>query len=293
MTQTAWTPIKSPLSLPHPGFRLPLLGDALTLDFSRPTQRLVEHTRHLGGIYEQRVFGWPVIIVSDPTLINEVNDETRWEKHVGPAIAKLRTIAGDGLFTAFNHEPNWRIAHNILMPAFTKTAMINYHNTITDTVRELIDTWDRSATTTSTWIDITGELNHLTIETISRAGFGYSFHKLSDKSTDPFLAAVLRELDYASRRTDVLPRYERIFRRKRRAQHRTDKQLIHGQVAEIIDQRRRGAPRRYQHPDMLDVMLSGTDPDSGQPLDDANITHQNQTLLAAGREPSPNTNAIA
>lgn len=282
-----------PLSLPHPRFRLPFLGDALTLDFSRPTQRLVGHTRDLGGIYEQRVFGWPAVIVSDTTLIDELNDERRWEKHVGPIIAKLRPIGGDGLFTAYNHEPNWGKAHNILMPAFTKAAMINYHDTIADTVRELINTWDARAAVTSPWIDITAEVNRLTIETISRAGFGYSFNKLSEKQTDPFLAAVLRELDYASRRTDVLPRYERIFKRKRRAQHYADKQFIHGQVAEIIERRQLKGPRTDEHPDMLDFMLTGTDPDSGQSLDNANIINQILTLLTAGSETSANTIAFA
>lgn len=282
-----------PLSLPHPRFRLPFLGDALTLDFSRPTQRLVGHTRDLGGIYEQRVFGWPAVIVSDTTLIDELNDERRWEKHVGPIIAKLRPIGGDGLFTAYNHEPNWGKAHNILMPAFTKAAMINYHDTIADTVRELINTWDARAAVTSPWIDITAEVNRLTIETISRAGFGYSFNKLGEKQTDPFLAAVLRELDYASRRTDVLPRYERIFKRKRRAQHYADKQFIHGQVAQIIERRQLKGPRTDEHPDMLDFMLTGTDPDSGQSLDNANIINQILTLLTAGSETSANTIAFA
>lgn len=292
MNSPSRTPIRSPLSLPHPRFRMPFLGDIFTLDFTKPTQRLVGHTRDLGGIYEQRVFGWPAIIVSDTALINELNDEQRWEKNVGPIIAKLRTIGGDGLFTAFNHEPNWKKAHNILMPAFTKAAMINYHDTITDTVHELIETWDAAAAA-SAWIDITAELNRLTIETISRSGFGYTFNKLSEKAVDPFLAAVLRELKYASRRTDVLRRYERIFKRKRRAQHYADKRFIHTQLAGIIETRRHSGPRSAEHPDMLDIMLHGIDPDSGEALDAANITNQILTMLAAGSETSANTIAFA
>ncbi len=47
-----------------------------------------------------------------------------WEKHIGPVTRKLCLRMGDGLFTAYNEESNWRKAHNILMPAFTKTAMV-------------------------------------------------------------------------------------------------------------------------------------------------------------------------
>lgn len=292
MTSAARTPIRTSISLPHPRFRLPILGDALTLDFAKPTQRLVGHTLDLGGIYEQRVFGWPAIIVSDTALIDEVNDEQRWEKHVGPIIAKLRPIGGDGLFTAFNHEPNWRKAHNILLPAFTKAAMINYHDTITSSVHELIESWD-TGTPAPHWIDITSEMNRLTIETISRAGFGYTFNNLGEKAVNPFLTAVLRELNYASRRTDVLPRYERLFKRKRRAQHYADKRYIHAQITEIIEARRDKGTPSDERPDMLDIMLNGIDPDSDESLDDANIINQILTLLTAGSETSANTIAFA
>ena len=39
----------------------------------------------------------------------------------------LRDFAGDGLFTAYNDETNWQLAHDLLMPAFTKSAMQRYH----------------------------------------------------------------------------------------------------------------------------------------------------------------------
>jgi unspecific monooxygenase len=82
-----------------------------------------------GGIIEQRIFALSAVAIAEAALIDEVNDETLWEKHVGPLVQKMRLTLGDGLFTAYNDEPNWHKAHNILMPAFTKTAMKNYHST--------------------------------------------------------------------------------------------------------------------------------------------------------------------
>jgi unspecific monooxygenase len=40
----------------------------------------------------------------------------------------LREFVGDGLFTADDHEPNWGLAHDLLMPAFTKAAMQRYRS---------------------------------------------------------------------------------------------------------------------------------------------------------------------
>lgn len=35
----------------------------------------------------------------------------------------LRIVGGDGLVTAYNDEPNWLKAHQLLMPAFSQAAM--------------------------------------------------------------------------------------------------------------------------------------------------------------------------
>ncbi|MEV0343850.1 hypothetical protein AB0H49_33045 [Nocardia sp. NPDC050713] len=52
-----------------------------------------------------------------------INDEKHWTKKVGVLFKLMRPIARDGLFTAYNHEPNWSKAHNILSSAFTQEAM--------------------------------------------------------------------------------------------------------------------------------------------------------------------------
>lgn len=127
-------------TLPHPRFRLPLLGDLATVDFTTPVAGLTrEAKRHAEGIFEQRIVNFPVVVVYGATLVDDVNNEQSWEKNVGPSLHKLRSVAGDGLFTAHSHEPNWRKAHNVLTPAFAREAMANYHDSITGTVAEFID----------------------------------------------------------------------------------------------------------------------------------------------------------
>lgn len=286
MIQAEATPI------PHPRFRLPILGDLLTIDFAKPTQGLAVETRKLGsGIFEQRIFKVPVIVLADTALIADVNNEDLWEKYLGHSLYKLRSVAGDGLFTAYNDEPNWRKAHNILLPAFTKTAMLNYHDSMTGTVQELLDTW-KTQGANQPWIDIASEANRLTIEIIARAGLGYSFAKLSDRTANPFIAAVLRELAYANRRTDAIPFYEKLFGAKRKTQHYADKAYVRQQVVDSIDARRRN-PDASNRTDMLDIMLHTTDPETGEQLDNDNIVNQILTLLVAGSETSANAIAFA
>ena len=288
MTLPAATPI------PHPRFRLPLLGDLLTLDFASPVMGTTEKLRKSGsGILEQRIFALSAIALADTALIDEVNDETLWEKHVGPLVQKMRLTLGDGLFTAYNDEPNWHKAHNILIPAFTKTAMKNYHDSMTDTVRELIEAWNIHSANQS-WIDIPDQANRLTLEIIARAAVGHSFGKLNDPSENAFSAAITSELRYARRaaRIDPIPFYNTLFGKKRDRQHLADKEFIRSQVCDIV-KARRDNPAAGRRQDMLDIMLHSADPDTGEQLDLENVVNQILTLMAAGSETSANTISFA
>ena len=273
MTPTATTP------LPHPRWRLPILGDLLTIDLAKPSQGLARDITAHNGIVEQRIFDFPVIVLSDTGLINDVNDETRWEKHVGHSLRKLRPVAGDGLFTAYNHEPNWATAHAILMPAFTKAAMESYHPTMTATVAELVDAWSTRADTDA-WIDVPAESNRLTTEIVARAGIGHSFNKLDDTSDDPFITTVLRELKYANRRTDAIPFYEKLLGKGQRQQHQRDKKWLREQIATIINDRRNAGPHTGPA-DMLDYMLNTADPATGATLAIHLSIHRLPEIVAA------------
>src|SRR6185503_18664607 len=120
-------------SVPHPPRRIPLLGDLLDVDVTKPTQNAMACARRLGPIYQRKIFNYVFTFVSGVDLATELNDESRFQKHVGVALRNLRPIGNDGLFTAYNSEPNWSKAHNILMPAFTQFAMRSYHQTMLDT----------------------------------------------------------------------------------------------------------------------------------------------------------------
>ncbi|ORV66893.1 cytochrome P450 [Mycobacterium gastri] len=240
---------------------------------------------------EERLFNFSIIALADTALIDEVNDETLWEKHTGRLLGKLRTLAGDGLFTAYNHEPNWQKAHNILVPAFARTAMTRYHDTMTATVRELVDAWN-AASTDQSWIDIPTETNRLTIEIIGRAGLGHKFTKLTEPNDNPFIEAVQRQLRYANRRTDSIPFYDNVFGYKRKRQHEADKAYIRRWVTEVIESRRHNQTPAT-HNDILDIMQHSADPDTGEHLDTDNIINQIITLLVAGSETSANTIAFA
>ncbi|MDN5757123.1 MAG: cytochrome P450 [Tomitella sp.] len=264
--------------IPHPPRRVPLVGDILGLDPVTPMQATMRMLRRLGPIYQRRILGTPIVFVSDPGMVAQVNDETVWEKHVGRPLQKLRPTLGDGLFTAHNDEPNWAKGHRILAPAFTAPAMRSYHATMRETAHEMVATWDSAPG----YLDVADEMTKLTFETIGRVGFGYRFGAFSQAQQDPFVTAMLRVLEFSQSAGMPVPGLDAVLNRKRIAANNADIDTLHEVVQEVVAARRTEPDTR--HSDLLELMLTSKDEDTGAVLDDANIVHQVLTFLAAGYE---------
>ena len=97
---------------------LPILGTIGEVD---PSATHVSYSR-LADIHGE-VFGFYMgsehtVVVNSHEVYNELCDEKRFEKRPAGALMQVRNLVGDGLFTAFNDEENWGIAHRILVPKF-------------------------------------------------------------------------------------------------------------------------------------------------------------------------------
>ena len=55
----------------------------------------------------------------------------------------MAAFTGDGLFTAWTHEPNWPRAHAILLPNFGLKAMQGYMPQMVDVAEQLVAKWSR------------------------------------------------------------------------------------------------------------------------------------------------------
>ncbi|MGI5224142.1 cytochrome P450 [Actinoallomurus sp. CA-142502] len=264
--------------IPHPPHRLPLLGDVVGLDPRAPVQSSLRLVRGLGPISVRRVLGTEIITVGGADLAAELNDETRFGKHVGLSLRPLRRIVGDALFTAEDGEPNWRLAHDILQPAFTRDAMRGHHAIMVEVARELLDRWDAVADHGGQ-VDVTGDMTRLTLETIGRAGFGYRFGSFDRDRPHPFVTSMTRALRHAN--LSVAPPVRRVLAGSAR-RHRADIEAMNRLVDDVI-RARRGGPTP-EASDLLDLMLRTAHPETGRHLDVVNIRRQVITFMVAGHE---------
>ena len=104
--------------LPQPPEHLwGLLGNLPDMDPSFPTRSLWKLADLYGPIFKLNLRE-KFVVVSNQKYVDEVCDENRFEKAVQPILKEIRALLGDGLLTAYPHEPNWWKAHRILMPVF-------------------------------------------------------------------------------------------------------------------------------------------------------------------------------
>ncbi|SDP75260.1 cytochrome P450 / NADPH-cytochrome P450 reductase [Streptomyces sp. cf386] len=259
---------------------LPLVGHAFDIPGGADGLLYVmKEARELGPLFKLRIFGNEINFASGLDLVTELADESRFRKNVHPDLVILREIGGDGLFTAFNDEPNWRKAHDILMPAFSLGAMRGYHATMLKVARELIGKWDRAAGTEP--VDVAGDMTRLTFDTIGLCGFGYDFESFGREEPHPFVTALSRALGFAQAKGESIPGTD-LFKWKQAEQFRADVGLMKDLVDDVIRERRASGDPSTD--DLLGRMLHTPDAVTGEPLDDVNIRYQAITFLIAGHE---------
>lgn len=261
-------------ALPHPGRRLPVLGDVLAFSADSPSQSTMALAA-LGPVFEFRFLGARYVVAAGPDAVAELSDESRFCKHVGPDIEALRLLGGDGLFTAYNDEPNWQKAHDVLMPAFSQQAMRRYHSIMFDVADELTDRWDDRAGCGET-VDVSVDATRVTLETIGRCAAGHPFGCFESEAVHPFVEHMVAGLKGSDRvgvlRQTFLPRF--LVRRAERPVRHHAAQL-HAIADEIIAARLRDG--LGHHDDLLELMLVSD-------LDRANIRYQLINFLVAGHE---------
>jgi cytochrome P450/NADPH-cytochrome P450 reductase len=214
-------------------------------------------------------------------MVDPLCDESRFDKKVGGGLTALASgPVGRGLFTSETQAPNWRKAHNVLLPAFSMDAMRGYHPRMLDIATQLMLKWERLNADDT--VDVPADMTRLTLDTIALCGFDYRFNSFYRDTPHPFVLAMLNTLETAQTVARELPIQTKL-RPGRTKKVRADQEFMVATVRHILEERRKsGALGKVN--DLLDRMLTGVDRQSGEKLDETNIIAQCITFLIAGHE---------
>jgi cytochrome P450 / NADPH-cytochrome P450 reductase len=144
-----------------------------------------------------------------------------------------------------------------------------------DIANQLVLKWARQGTVR---ISATEDFTRLTLDTIALCTMDYRFNSFYQESMHPFVDAMINFLAQSGARS-TRPAFVNMMMYKANAKLVEDRELMKRISQEIVD-RRRAHP--VEKKDLLNAMIHGVDPKTGQKLRDELIISQMITFLVAG-----------
>ena len=266
-----------------------------------------------GQIFRLVVAGNSLVFISSQELANEVCNEERFTKFVVSGLKELRNGVRDGLFTANDpEEENWAIAHRILVPAFgplmirsmfdgeqlhTLTAFFPKPRVLTswkdmyDIGTQLVMKWARQGSNVP--IVVTDDFTRLTLDTVGLCSMGIRFNSFYSEDLHPFIKAMGNMLKVAGNRSrrpglvnSLLSNVPATEDKKFWADIEYMRSFSHELLAA-----RRNHPEDKQ--DLMNALVLGRDPQTGQGLSDESIVNNMITFLIAGKRSLNTSGALA
>lgn len=233
------------------------------------------HSDLTGEIYKLNILGKTQYVVSTVELVNELCDEKRFQKSIQGSLYEARAAAGNGLFTAFNHERNWHLAHKILIPAFGPIGISNSFDEMQDIAMQLVSKWAR----TTDRIDVSADFTRLTLDSIALCAMNKRFDSFYSEKMHPFVDAMINVLVETGAR-ETRTKLESALRRGKNRRYQQNISLMRSLAQEMVQHRRtHPSPKK----DLLNAMILGKTA-TGEQLDDKSIIDNMITFPIAGHE---------
>jgi cytochrome P450 / NADPH-cytochrome P450 reductase len=234
---------------------------------------------HIAGpIYKLSFFGHERVFVSSQELVNELCDEKRFCKTVAGPLAEARNGVHDGLFTAHHGEHAWGVAHRALVPAFGPLGIKAMFDEMYDIATQLVAKWARLGPDEP--INTTDDYTRLTLDSIALCAMDKRFNSFYKEELHPFVNAMVGFLLESGRRLRRT-RIEAFLNPQFQRQYDQDIALMRKVAAEVIAHRRANPTDKK---DLLNAILFGKDPQTGERLTDESIMDNMITFLIAGHE---------
>ena len=250
-----------------------------------PSWRLIiGMTRNMLGVWpdhafdvlvsRSKVLGLESLLVNDPDAVRQVMGAAASRYRRPIAVTRpVRPLAGAGLLLSEGQD--WRRQRRMLAPVFNPSsigALLPHFTAAADGLVRRLERQDRA--------NLSDAYHDTALDAVLRALFS-----VTPQTQNGALAAMVRGyITHAGRPNilDGLAKVESDFPFASGSRRAFQKAWF-AQVDALVAQRR-SQPRGDDGRDLLDLLLSARDPETGAPLDDAEIRDQSATMLFAGFE---------
>lgn len=269
--------------LPGPP-RLPLLGNALTLQTDRLHLQLEAWGREYGTPYRFAIGPRDLVVFSDMTeMMPALRDRPERFTRGSNLDPIFRELGVAGVFSAEGDA--WRPQRRLSMEALSHRHLRGFYPTLVTVAERLRARWMRAAERGDT-IDVAEELKRFTVDVTTQLVFGYDLDTLG-KDDDVIQEKLGLLFPMFNRRLFATIPWWRLF--KTRADRAVDRAIaeVRAWIAGLVSEARArlsADPARAEHPtNFLEAMLTARD-ERGQPFDDETIYGNAMTMLLAGED---------
>ncbi|KYK60230.1 cytochrome P450 [Drechmeria coniospora] len=245
--------------IPQPA-GVPILGNIFDVSPSNTWSSLKKLAEQYGEIFQIKVFGHTIVFVATVALAEEICDEKRFRKFVGGPVVEIRDAVHDALFTAYDHEASWGIAHRIIAPKLQPDALAGHFQEMRDLTVELFDIWKASDEPISPF----GDLGRLNLEATTYTLYGKRMNCLAGPEHPMLIAMEESTAEAVMRPTRPGILNALLYRSKWKSSIKT----MRDYAADVVQHRKENPTDRQ---DLLAAMMTAKDPDTGVGLTDSQV----------------------
>ncbi|CAK44356.1 bifunctional P-450:NADPH-P450 reductase [Aspergillus awamori] len=244
-----------------------LLGNVKDVDAANPWNSFNKLAAKYRPICKVTILGVDIVLITGAALLEEICDETRFQKCVAGPIIEIREAVHSSLFTAKINDKEmsqWGVAHRIMAPLLTPGAVDQVFADMREVSTDLIKKWTAGPRQR---INVTNDLDRLNHAANMLCFFDQRLHCLEGPEPS-LIKAMENATTEAVRRSSRLKLVNWLFyQRKFNAYNKT----LRDYSASCMDYRRAHPSAKK---DMLYALMEGKDPETGEGLNDEQIVDE-------------------
>jgi cytochrome P450 len=275
VTDVAAVPVKTRRLAPGP--RGSIVMGNLAAFAEDPIQMLLDLQREYGDVARQRLGPYLVHTVTHPDGVRHVLQGNYKNYSRGKFYENFKLFFGEGLLTTDGEY--WLRHRRMAQPLFHRNVVEGCTDTTTEAIGRMLDRWEGISAGES--VELVSEMMRVSLTILGRVVFNMDFSRYSDVIS-PSVVVGLKSMMPQGNLNDFIPRWvpTPYTRRVARAQNAL-REVMH----KVISEHAIGGEGTI---DLITLLQSAKDADSGQPLTDEEVHDEVMTVFMAGHETSGN-----
>ncbi|KAJ5153436.1 uncharacterized protein N7482_009914 [Penicillium canariense] len=249
---------------------IPLLGNVFDVNPNETWTSLIKLAEQYGPIFKITVLGKQLVFISNVALLGEICDQRRFRKCVTGPIVEMRHCAHDCLFTAYDNEESWGIAHRIMMPYVNESGTDKCFEDMAKVIPDLTRKWTSAI---KKRVLFTNDLDRLLIASCMQCFFNQRVEVL--EGPQPPILDALENITMEAMKRPTRPKILTWLVYQRRFQN--DIQTMRDYATQIINARTQEP--QASRSDLLDALLHAKDPETGKKLSDTQVVDEVVTMF--------------